>query len=77
MRMRSQLEMASRKRKSNFGHTEIMALLDGVADNKRLLLSSFGTDVTNKKTTRSVGLDSEKGVMSGVGKKPDQICQVD
>ena len=43
--MRSQLEMASRKRKSNFGHTEIMTLLEGVADNKRLLLSSFWTDV--------------------------------
>ena len=62
MRMRSQLEMASCKRKSNFGQTEIMTLLDGVADNKRLLPSSFGTDVTNKTTKLSVGLDFEKGI---------------
>ena len=28
-----------------------MTLLEGVADNKRMLLSSFGTDFTNKKKT--------------------------
>ena len=75
MRMRSQLEIASRQRKSNFGHTEIMTFLDGVADNKRVLRSSFGTDGTNKKKTEVWDWIASR--VSEVGKKTDQICQVD
>ena len=67
--------MASRKRKRNFGHTEITTLLESVADNKRK--KSEGWDWTTRWVSEVCRRSDFAGGEIKMGRAEKEICQVD